>query len=368
MLLDSRNTTAHICRNVTESLGQLNCLHFALENGCFKRLHPQPKIFNSDGSSRRISLSALFKRQQELLGGSCVLPSSCVLPLKGRRILAVTLATALLPFLETPWIQPSFNHSKIQFFEPRQDGELPDITKPFLALEHMPTISTRKADAQAELENSKQRVHPNASVLALGILLCELHFCTSVELMRQDPDAPITVNTDYYACLDKLKLLEDEAGEDYYLAATACVTGNYYHPGQQADFESADVQRLFHENVIKRLEADVFKSWRLRLEHLVSLDSRTNAACWGAIGQEFIRSYTRRTVAYDPHLGSSPALHRAISDDIRPKVPSFGLPLALRTSKQSAPTLQGNCSAVEPSGTGAYFFDATRQENPLQAE
>lgn len=121
--------------------------------------------------SRSVSLSALFHRQQTLLRGESVLP------LKGKRVLAVTLASALLPFLETPWLQFSFNHSKIQFFEPQQDGALPDITKPFLALEHVPTISARSTDNGDGSGASMHSIHPNASVLALGILLCELHYC-----------------------------------------------------------------------------------------------------------------------------------------------------------------------------------------------
>ncbi|KAK2606333.1 hypothetical protein QQS21_003264 [Conoideocrella luteorostrata] len=174
---------AYICQSITESLDQRNCLHLALEDGTFQRLHPQPKTFASDQMSQTVSLSALFKRQQDLRG------SLSALSLKGKRILAVTLATALLPFLETPWLQPSFNHSNIQFFQPLHNGELPDITKPFLAIEHIPIMSARKTDTRASSDVSKHMVHPNASVLALGILLRELHYCTPVKenilLVRQ---------------------------------------------------------------------------------------------------------------------------------------------------------------------------------------
>ena len=168
----------HICKCITESLHQRNCLNLLFEDGLFKRLRPQPKTFGDSQISRTVSLSALFKRQQELRDGSSVLP------LKGKRILAVILATALLPFLKTPWVQPSFDHSKIQFFQPIQDGELPNITKSFLAMKRVPIISAKERGSeigQAELASSKHMIHPNASVLALGILLCELHYCTPVE-------------------------------------------------------------------------------------------------------------------------------------------------------------------------------------------
>ncbi|UKZ79327.1 hypothetical protein TrVFT333_007077 [Trichoderma virens FT-333] len=221
-IVSSAPDFAHICQSITESLGQRNCLHLALEGGTFQRLRPQPKTFGGDQMSRTVSLSALFKRQQELRG------SSSALPLKGKRILAVILATALLPFLETPWLQPSFNHSNILFFEPLQDGELPDITKPFLAMEHIPIVSAGKTGNGVSSDSFKHMVHPNASVLALGILLCELHYCTPVELMQKDSHGARNVNSDYYTSLDMLKSLEVDAGVDYYLATKACLQWEYY--------------------------------------------------------------------------------------------------------------------------------------------
>lgn len=282
---------AHICQCITESLDQQNCLHLLFEEGCFKRLRPQPKTFGDSQMPRTVSLSALFKRQQELRGGLSVLP------LKGKRILAVILATALLPFLETPWVQPSFNHSKIHFFQPLQDGELPDITKPFLTMEQVPIISANKIttrNGQAEPASSKHMVHPNASVLALGILLCELHYCTPVESWQNDTETTRNVNTDYYTSLDLLKNLEVDAGVDYYLAAKACLQWEYFPAGELTSFESASVQRLFYQNVVKRLESEIFKSWRLRLEDLNSLDSRQNELCWGLIGREVVHQQTSK--------------------------------------------------------------------------
>ena len=236
-----------------------------------------------------VSLADIFKRQQELHGGSFVLPH------KGKRILAVTLATALLPFLETPWVQPSFNHSNIYFVHPIQDGELPNITKPFLALEQAPIISARKTSTgDNQNESQKHMVHPNASVLALGILLCELHYCRPVGSWQNDAETVRNVNADYYTSLDILKDLEVDAGIDYYLAAKACLNWEYFPTGELTNFESTSVQRLFYQNVIKRLESEIFKSWRLRPEDLNALDSRGNELCWGTMGRELIRQQTSK--------------------------------------------------------------------------
>ncbi|OQU94560.1 hypothetical protein CLAIMM_00905 [Cladophialophora immunda] len=359
-IISSPPDFAHICQSITESLGQRNCLHFALEGGMFQRLRPQPKTFGSDRVSRTVSLSALFNRQQELLRGESVLP------LKGKRVLAVTLASALLPFLETPWLQFSFNHSMIQFFEPRQDGELPDITKPFLALEHVPTISAHSTGTGESSGASKHMVHPNASVLALGILLCELHYCTPVELMAKDPQVARNVNDDLYTCLDKLRTLEDDAGVDYYLATKACLSGEYYPLGQDADFEDVSVQRLFYQNVVKRLEAVIFKAWGIRIENLGSFDSRQNESCWGSIGREVVRLHTSKVDSSNANNTARASPYRSISDtapvSYAPLHPDIGLGMSAKPSSGS----QAHGHHAEPSEKSLYFFDASHQTGPEQ--
>ncbi|RAK72160.1 S8/S53 family peptidase [Aspergillus fijiensis CBS 313.89] len=346
---------AHICQSITESLGQANCLNFALEDGRFQRLRPQPKTFGGDSRSGTVSLSALFKRQQELRGGSSVLP------FKGKRVLAVTLATALLPFLETPWLQPSFDHSKILFFEPLQSGELPDITKPFLALEHIPIHSNRNEDNGVGSENSKHRVHPNASVLALGILLCELHYCTPVDLMQEDSSTIRNVNTDYYTSLEKLKSLEADASVDYYLATKACLQWEYLPPGQQADFESVSVQRLFYQNVVKRLESEIIKGWGLRLEDLGSFESQENRLRWGSIGCEVVRHRTDKADSHNESIGAQAIPDRSSSDVTPADYTSFISEMALRMPARLPLRTQLSGHLAEPPAKSLCFFDASYQ-------
>lgn len=313
---------------------------------------------------RTVSLSALFERQQELRGGSSVLP------LKGKRILAVVLATALLPFLETPWVQPSFNHSKIQFFQPLQDGELPNITKPFLAMEQAPIISANKMDTgngQTDFSSNKHMVHPNASVLALGILLCELHYCRPIESWQNDTETDRNLNTDYYTSLDRLKHLEVDAGVDYYLAAKACLKWEYFPTGELTSFESASVQRLFYQNVIKRLESEIFKSWRLSLEDLNSLDSRDNELCWGPTGREVVRQQTAR-----PEF--SPRSNEDLAVSLPPASNMTSLSLNLHNPAEhthkgpmiSPPSLQNRLHLAESSPESLYFFDASHHTESEQ--
>lgn len=368
-ILHSPPAFAHhiLCQSITESIGQRNCLHFALEDGVFQRLRPQQKTFGSDRMSSTVSLSALFQRQQELPGGKSVLP------FKGKAVLAATLASALLPFLETPWLQFSFNHSKIQFFEPRQNGELPDITKPFLALEHVPAMPARSTTDTGDA--SKHIFHPNASVLALGILLCELHFCTPVELMAKETSAAEVpnarnINDDCYTCLDKLQILEDDAGVDYYLATKACLTGEYYPIGQQVEFDDVSVQRLFYQNVVKRLENVIFKAWGIRLGDLGSFDARKNESCWGPIGREVVRLHADQVGSQMANDASARGnWHRSMSDT---PVSYLHSDMVLRPSGQPSLGSKAQGHLAKPSEKSLHLYDASyymgpglESENPL---
>lgn len=344
---------AHICQCITESLDQRNCLNLLFEDGLFKRLRPQPKTFCDSQLPRKVSLSAFFKHQQGLRGGSSVLP------LKGKRILAFTLATALLPFLETPWVQPSFDHSKIDFFRPLEDGELPDITKPFLSMEQIPIISAKMKDTRKirpELESAKHMIHPNASVLALGILLCELHYCKPVESWQRDQGTARNVNSDYYTSLDLLKDLEGDAGVDYYLAAKACLQWEYLPAGELTSFESASVQRLFYQKVIKRLESEIFKSWRLRSEDLEDFDSRENELCWGVTGREFIfRETGNSKSSTESHANPVSASYQP--SNLNPKTPS---PLMIRKiPTRETSDFQRLSHFADASTKSLFLFDAS---------
>jgi hypothetical protein len=343
---------AHICNSITESLGQRSCLHFALEGGTFQRLRPQATAFGGNVMSRTVSLSALFDRQQELPRGKSVLSY------KGKRVLAFILASALLPFLETSWLQPSFNSSKIQFFEPPGDAELPDITKPFLAMEHIPG---RKTDIGASSDNDRERIHPNLSVMKLGILLCELQYCIPVERLQKNPNAPRNVNTDFYTCLELLKDLEAETGTDYYLATKACLNYQYLPNGQEVPFDSVGVQRLFYQSVVKPLEAEIFKVWGLSLASLGSLDPKQNESCWGGSAREVFRRQTDRTDSPEAGSKARQGPSRSMSDGGIASYAALNPNVVPQMPAQPSPRAQPRTNVGDPPGRSLQFFDATYQ-------
>ncbi|KAJ5692825.1 hypothetical protein N7462_002248 [Penicillium macrosclerotiorum] len=354
---------AILMRKHSVSLHQALRTHWtSFEDGQFQRLRPQPKTYDDSQKPMMVSLSALFKRQQELHGGSSVLP------LKGKRILAVILATALLPLLETPWVQPSFDHSKIQFFQPLHDGELPDITKPFLSMVKAPVISARTAGSetsQNETASYKHMVHPNASVLALGILLCELHYCKPVESWQKRTETARNINTDYYTSLDLLKQLEGDVGADYYLATKACLQWEYFPTGESTSFESATVQKLFYQKVVKRLESEIFKSWNIRLEDLNSLDSFENERCWGLIGREVVH---RQTIRHGSSASSNYEMvaSSGLASDMKFWDHSLeDARMLMRVPTRNSQCVQKHPNLMGPSNQNLYLFDASQ---PIASE
>lgn len=311
--------------------------------------------FGVDRISRTISLSALFRRQQELRRGTFVLPD------KGRRVLAVTLASALLPFLETPWLQFSFSHSMIHFAVPREDGALPDITKPFLALDHVPINSDNSVSTEDSSDATRHMIHPNASVLALGIILYELHYCSPLELLTGRPHGTRNFNEDYYACIDKLQALEAEAGMDYCRATKACLTGQYYPPGQDADFEDVSVQRLFYQNVVKPLEDVIYKMWGLQMQDLASFNLERNESCWGFIGRDVVRIHADADDSLLAHETAIEGTHESMAhtasagrtarrSDIVPPI----------SAQHSSSSLAYKHFSKTPEKS-LYFFDASHQ-------
>lgn len=168
------------------------------------------------------------------------------------------------------------------------------------------------------------------------------------------------VNTDYYTSLDLRKNLEVDAGVDYYLATKACLQWEYFPAGELTSFESDSVQRLFYQNVVKRLESEICKSWRLRLEDLNSLDSREIEFCWGLFGQEVVRRQTNKLESSarsneELAVSLSPASSMMTSLSCTLHNPA----LLMQMPTQHTRSFQNRSHLAESSTKSLYFFDAS---------
>ena len=71
-------------------------------------------------------------------------------------------------------MQSSFNRSKIQFFQPLRDDELPDITKQFLSMKHISIVSiNKKSRNDQEFDKTKKMIHL-CQELTFGIAIARI--------------------------------------------------------------------------------------------------------------------------------------------------------------------------------------------------
>ena len=161
---------------------------------------------------------------------------------------------------------------------------------------------------------------------------------------------------------------------DYYLATKACLSGEYYPLGERADFEDVSVQRLFYQNVVKRLEDVIFKAWGIRLEDLSSFDSKQNESCWGSIGREVVRLHTgnvdftkdanntAKVVSPNGNNTAKSPTYRSNSDTgAQVSYASLHSDLVLRMPAKPSSASQAHGHRTAPSEKTLYFFDATHQ-------
>lgn len=344
----------YVCPSIMKYMDHQSCLHLSLEGGIFQDLRPQPKAYGVNQTSEAVSLSVLFKLQEGLGGHAAILTSM------GKRVLAVTLATALLPFLETPWIQPSFNHSNILLFKPLQDGQFPDITKPFLSTERTPIISAGMTDAGVSSNSSEQRCSPNASssIVALGRLLYELQYFTPMELKKEKLHQVKNNNIHWDSTKVMLDRLEADTSQNYCHAVKACLHWKSHSA-------SVDVKRKFYKNIIKLLEDEIQEQWALHLKDLGSLHPRHNELCWGSIDQEVIFPQSGNVNLPVTNIGARALPYRSISD----AAPASYTALKSDTvtwitgppQLSSGPQLHGH-----PVEGNLYFFDASREKGSGQ--
>ncbi|KAF7887534.1 hypothetical protein EAF00_009828 [Botryotinia globosa] len=141
--------------------------------------------WHKSSPSRTLSLGDLLKR----ISGpnSSVIPTSSTTLFKlDRTTLAVNLASSLLQLHAAHWFNERWNKSEILFLYDRSNPSIRpvDIERPLIAHKFLSSGITSPT-----LQNSLPTpIHPNISVLCLGIMLLELCFAEPIESRRISSD------------------------------------------------------------------------------------------------------------------------------------------------------------------------------------
>lgn len=168
----------------------------------------------------------------------------------------MVLAHAVLHCTSGPWLSESWNKEHISFF--RYDpAARPDVRHPFLKLQF--------AGAAADPVDSSLCLHPNPRLLALGILLLEIHLEEPIESNWTDEDKTDGIPNENTNLTTALRLLEDLDGtvyEGYRAAIEACLKCD------KEEYETLESRREIFEKIVSPLEAELEHGFHITPEKL----------------------------------------------------------------------------------------------------
>ncbi|OAL46684.1 hypothetical protein IQ07DRAFT_590225 [Pyrenochaeta sp. DS3sAY3a] len=175
--------------------------------------------------------------------------------LKERQILAVILAHSLLHLCESPWLGGDWSKDQIMFLS--KSGAI-DTQRPYISTD-FPTAQPGNPSAPKKDDDDDFRIHPNASVLALGILLLEIALQQPIEARRQaddlDTDGQTTVNTDYFTALQALDDASDEIPQGYREIISECFKCSFYDETTMSpSLDDLDFRQGVYDYIVKPLE------------------------------------------------------------------------------------------------------------------
>ncbi|KAI9737417.1 MAG: hypothetical protein M1834_009571 [Cirrosporium novae-zelandiae] len=178
-----------------------------------------------------------------------ILGRSVKFPLATKRRLAVTFAHSLLQLHESYWLSKEWNKNHIFFFY-GASGTL-DFQRPYLS-----TVFTEDTAANKQSVDLS-RFHRSPSILALGILLIEIHTERLIESFRTGAEQQeANGNTDWLVANRVVKRLED-CSLSYRDAIQACLDTPWIPAGQRVSLEDAATRAGLYQDVIEPLENEL---------------------------------------------------------------------------------------------------------------
>jgi hypothetical protein len=181
--------------------------------------------------------------------------------LRERRILAVILAQTMLHFSDSPWLGKKWNKRHVKFFW-RTAGY--DLKRPYLTT----TFKQRDPDQKFNV----MEVHPNPSVLALGVLLLEIELWKNIEDCRDKGDLSsegiAAMNIDLFTAKRLFNQRFDDMTMNYQIAIDACLKCNLVEPGQPTTLDDEQFRQAVYDQIVEPLEEELFHACHIRPHQL----------------------------------------------------------------------------------------------------
>lgn len=258
----------NICETLLRYKSQLCCprLLFDEEAGMLYHMRPTAKSTFVEASQPSQSLASLLQGKRSF-------------GLKERRILAVILAHSMLHFCESPWLSREWNKHHITFFRRTRDqrGEdIFDLSRPWLSASFIDSIKEEENDL-SQLYN----IHPNPSVLALGILLLEIELNAAIEDYDNGDVVPTGFaksNTDLFTAQrlldpDSEEHVIDRIPDKYRQSIQACLECNFVDLGLPASLEDEEFRQAVYSNIVRPLEDELWHSYPLLTPEDIGLET-----------------------------------------------------------------------------------------------
>lgn len=246
--VNKRHEVESLCTLIEKHASPKISINFDFEAGKLLQSRPRRRRLNGITETEvGISLSKLLDEK------------TWSLSLKERRILAVTLAHAMLKFSEGPWLRELWDKTHIFFFGVACDAERLDYSRPYL--------STRFGAVIPELEEDSGLLilHQNPSLLSLGILLLELEKCEPIERHWQEDDldgGQPNANTNLVVAERLLRSCIDDIYENYRAAVEACLSCEFATV-EDVGLEDEEFRKLVYVNIVAPLEEELWTAFRV---------------------------------------------------------------------------------------------------------
>jgi len=216
-------------------------------------MRPTPYTLDIELSEPGASLAALLGGQRKFT-------------LREKRVLAVILAHSMLHFCESPWTSREWSKHHVSFFKCSNRGDF-DLQRPWLSLDFANPYIPEDVD---ELN----RIHPNPSVLALGILLLEIELGDVLESFREADhlgrEGFEDCNTSFFTAHHVWEKKLDNVYWGYRAAVEACLNCDFFESrdGLPLSLEDEGFHEAVYEKIVQPLEQELWIACHVKPEEI----------------------------------------------------------------------------------------------------
>jgi hypothetical protein len=239
--------TESLCALLQQAQTNRAKLQIVLENG---------KLWQKRSRSSDLRI----QNQKDIPLKTLLVDKICRWNLRDKRILAVVLAHAVLHCSEGPWLKDNWSKEHVSFFKKDSKTE-PDLSRPFL------TIDFGESTLGKSDNDHLFMTHSYPALLALGILLLEIHLSVPIESRYAEEDlidGQPNENTNLTTAVRLLQHSDGEVYEGYRDAVKACLNWN----AASSEWADEEKRKRMYETIVEPLERELEHGFQMKPEDL----------------------------------------------------------------------------------------------------